>query len=119
MVRKTGYRAEFGQTSRQPNLSLLQRTSRRSGGGAYSNKPWPPAFMPGSIVLSSQNAVGQFTEYLPVEECKSTGSDHLDLSNREQAQADSMNLNMEKSFVEGSTEVTCLCVGESAQTSGL
>jgi hypothetical protein len=42
---------------------------------------WPAAFMPVSIVPSSRNTAVKSTEFLALYERKSTGSDHLDLSN--------------------------------------
>jgi hypothetical protein len=62
-------------------LSLPQQIYSRFGADAYSNMPWPAAFMPVSIVLSSRNTAVKSTEYLAVYERKSTGSEHLDLSN--------------------------------------
>lgn len=61
-----------GQTPRRPNLSLPQQIYSRYGAAA---------FMPGSLVLSSRNTAVKSTESLAVYERKSTGSEHLDLSN--------------------------------------
>jgi hypothetical protein len=62
-------------------LSLPQQIYSRFGADAYSNMPWPTAFVPGSILLSSRNTAVKSTESLAVYERKSTGSEHLDLSN--------------------------------------
>jgi hypothetical protein len=55
---------------------------------------WPAAFVPVSIVPASKNAAGKSSEYVAVYERKSTGSDHLDMSNREQMPRFSPNINM-------------------------
>jgi len=52
--------------------------------------------MPVSIVISSKNTTVMPSEYLAVYERRSTGSDYLDLSNREHPSANLTNLNMKK-----------------------
>ena len=48
---------------------------------AYFRMPWLTVFMPGSIVASRKKYRGKPTESLAAYERKSTGSNHLDLSN--------------------------------------